>query len=217
MNQMKCLAATLFMAIACCTAHAQTLAITEYGDSIYVYNDGTWSYLNEDFEENFVSLPSELPNGGTFKKPSSATSDVTGPDNGYKISFQPKEWKKIMPSELNDDASHAFSMVNNDGYAMLIYERIGIPLESLAQIAIDQAVSVAPNLALRTAEYRVVNGKKMLCMQMDGTMQGIDFTYYGYYYSDENRSIQFISYTGTGLFNELKDTFEQLLNGLEIP
>lgn len=196
---------------------AQTLAITEYGDSIYVYTDGTWSYVNEFMEEFELSLPEDIAYGGNFKKPSTATSDVTGPNNGYKVSFQPKIWKKIPPAELNSDASHAFSIVDGDGYAMVIYERIGIPVVSLGQIALEQALTVAPDLELRKTEYRTVNGKEMLCMEMGGTMQGIEFTYFGYYYSDDNRSIQFISYTGTSLFNELRDTFEQLLNGLEIP
>jgi len=201
------------------SAQAQTMAITLEGDTVYLYNDGTWDF-NGEYEDYSIAgplLPETIATGGSYKTPASNTSEVTGPENGYKIKYNPKDWEKIVPGEINEDASHAFQMKNDDGYAMMIFERVGIPLESLAQIAIDQAYSVAPDLVVEKTEKRTINGKEMLFMQMSGTTSGIPFTYFGYYYSDENRSIQFLAFTGANRFEVVKPQFEALLNGLIIP
>ena len=50
-------------------------------------------------------------------------------------------------------------------------------------------------------------------MQMDGTIQGIKFTYYGYYFSSPNGTIQLLTYTSSNLLNEYKKEFEDFLNG----
>jgi len=200
-------------------ANAQTMAVTLEGDTVYLYSDGTWDFTGEfaDYSIGSPLLPEELTYAGSYKSPASNASEVTGPESGYKVKYNPKEWEKIVPGEINDDASHAFQMKNDDGYAMVIFERVGIPLESLGQIAIDQAFNVAPDLNLEKAEKRTINGKEMLCLQMSGITSGIPFTYLGYYYSDENRSIQFIAFTGSNRFEVVRDQFEAMLNGLIIP
>lgn len=208
-----------FLLLAGLNAQAQTMAVTLEGDTVYLYNDGTWDF-NGDLEDYSIAgplLPEDLAMGGSYKSPASNSSEVTGPDSGYKIKYNPKEWEKIVPGEINEDASHAFQMKNDDGYAMVIFERVAIPLESLGQIAIDQAYSVAPDLVIEKTEKRTINGKEMLFMQMSGTTSGIPFTYFGYYYTDEERSIQFLTFTGANRFEVVKPQFEALLNGLIIP
>ena len=51
-------------------------------------------------------------------------------------------------------------------------------------------------------------------MHMTGTIQGVKFTYYGYYYSNSNGTIQFLSYTGNNLIKTYLNDIEILLNGL---
>lgn len=63
-------------------------------------------------------------------------------------------------------------------------------------------------------EYRYVNGLKVLMIQMTGTIQGIRFTYYGYYYTSDNGTIQFLTYTGENLFEGYLKEIEPFLNGL---
>ena len=63
-------------------------------------------------------------------------------------------------------------------------------------------------------EYRTINGVKVIMMQMPGTIQGIKFTYYSYYYSNSNGSVQFLTYTSQNLFETYKKKMEDLLNGL---
>jgi hypothetical protein len=51
-------------------------------------------------------------------------------------------------------------------------------------------------------------------MEMQGTIDGIDFTYLGYYMSTPAGSTQWMVYTSTNLMNEYRDEIETLLNGL---
>jgi len=100
-----------------------------------------------------------------------------------------------------------------DLYAMLISEKMEIPMETLKIIAFDNAKSAAPNMKITKEEYRMVNGVKVLMMQMEGTIQGMEITYSGYYYSNENGTIQLLTYTSQKLFDSLKGEIEKMMNG----
>ena len=78
------------------------------------------------------------------------------------------------------------------------------------------AKSIAPDIKVVMEEYRIINGKKVFCMQMNGTTQGVKFSYFGYYYAYEHGTIQFITYTSQSLLNEYKPDMEELLNGFTI-
>lgn len=57
-------------------------------------------------------------------------------------------------------------------------------------------------------------GVKVLLLQMNGTMQGIRFSYYGYYFSNSNGTVQFVTYTSTNLITSYLPKIELLLNGI---
>ena len=84
----------------------------------------------------------------------------------------------------------------------------------MKSIAFENAKSAAPDIRIVDEEYRIVNGTKVLMIQMSGTIQGIKFTYYGYYYSNENGTIQLLTYTATNLLKEYNQDIEAFLNGL---
>ena len=60
---------------------------------------------------------------------------------------------------------------------------------------------------------RQVNGTELLCLQIKGTIQGVAFIYFGYYYSSDAGTVQMITYTGQNLFEEFQSDFEEFLNG----
>jgi len=53
-------------------------------------------------------------------------------------------------------------------------------------------------------------------IQMDGTTQGIRFSYYGYYFSNSNGTIQFVTYTSQNLLDNYVNDCEELLNGFVV-
>lgn len=97
---------------------------------------------------------------------------------------------------------------------MLISEKIQIPITELKDIAIENAKSVSSDLKLIKQEYRKVNNIEVLLLQMSAEIKGIKFMYYGYYYSNENGTIQLLTYTSEKLFSGFINEIELFLNGL---
>ena len=120
------------------------------------------------------------------------------------------------PAKLNPEADVALQFLGGDVYSMVIYEELEIPVKQLSQIALDNAASVAKDIQMIDREYRVVNSDTVVCMQMEGTTQGIGMVYYSYYYSNKNGSIQFHTFTGKSLLGKYKSAIEDLLNGFMI-
>jgi len=99
---------------------------------------------------------------------------------------------------------------------MIITESTELPLDVLRNAALANAKEAMPDVHIVKEEYRTVNGVKMLYLQMDGSTQGIEFSYSGYYYSNESGTTQFVTYTSRSLFAKYKATAEEILNGLVI-
>lgn len=108
----------------------------------------------------------------------------------------------------------SFAKNISDLYGMVITEQIEIPLTTLKTLALENGKKVAPDLRIIKEEYRHVNGKKILMLQMHGTMQGIKIAYIGYYYSNSNGTIQLVSFTSQNLVNKFYTEIQTLLNGL---
>ena len=190
---------------------AQKKAVTENGEEVILYDDGTWDYLNsQDY------LVTQIPiNPKAFEKGKNSTFLLKS--NRLNVGFwlDPKAWS-FRKSTENPDAEYEFNMKEEDLYGMVLTEKFEIPLQSLKLIAVENAKEVAPDLKVIKEEYRNVNGLKVLLLHMNGTMQGIKVSYYGYYYSNETGTVQFITYTSQNLMNTLIEEGEKLLNGLVV-
>jgi hypothetical protein len=194
-----------------CTAEilfAQKKAITENGEEVILYNDGTWKYENEEGKTVEITF-----NPTSFSKGKKATFLLKSTKNNLGFWLDPSKWsfKKALN---NEHAEYELQYKEGDLYAMIISERVEIPLENLRGIAIENGKSVAPDLKIVKEEYRTVNGLKVLLLQMNGTLQGVKFSYYGYYYSNSEGTVQFITYTSQNLLEKHKSTCEELLNGI---
>ena len=188
---------------------AQINAVTETGDEVILYEEGTWKYLNDSIIENSV-----IPvNDKEFFKGKKSTFLVKSKKLNVGIWINPKSWSFTKGTD-NDAFEFQFQKKGDDLYAMLISEKMQIPIETLKGIAIENAKSAAPDIKVIKEEYRNVNGIQVLMLQMSGTIQGMRFTYYGYYYSNSNGTIQLLTYTGENLFNNYLNDIEEFLNGL---
>src|SRR5690554_224602 len=190
--------------------YAQQKAITERGEQVILHNDNTWEYLpGEEFIETEI-----LTNPKKFEK-DEASSFLLKSSN-FDIGFwvNPKKWSFIKSTDLESAAEYEFELKGEDLYGLAITEKIEIPLTTLKQLAIENARSIAPDMKVVKEEYRNVNGLEVLLLLMHGNMQGIKFAYYGYYYSNENGTVQFITFTSQNLMEKLIEESESLLNGL---
>lgn len=186
-------------------------AVTETGETVILYKDKTWKYVNDSIIE-----VKEIPtNNYKYIKPDESSFMVKS--NKMPIGFwlNPKKWS-FKKSVSNEAAEFTFTLKNSDLYAMAITERTKIPLENLKKIAIDNAKEVAPDVTVEKEEFRTINGKKVLMMQLGGTTQGIKFKYFAYYFSGEIGVVQFVTYCSDNLFEDYKKDMETFLNGIVV-
>jgi len=193
--------------------HAQITAVTGTGDEVILYDNHTWKYANKTDTET-AAIQTNKTN---FKKSSSSGFEVSSNIvNNVKIYINPKKWT-FKKGEEGSSAEYNFTHVGkNEAYGMIISERVQIPLLSLRDLALKNASNAAPDIKVVNEEYRNVNGTQVLFIQFTGTISGMNFTYFNYYYSCERGTIQLLTYTFTNLANENKPEMEELLNGLVI-
>lgn len=188
--------------------HAQKKAVTETGEEVILFEDGTWKHANESDQAN-VEIQT---NPNKFKKSDNSTFLLKSTRLNVGFWINPKKWK-FQKAVENPDAEYELELKGEDLYSMVISEKVEIPLTTLKEIALENGRAISPDVHIFKEEYRTVNGLKVLLLQMNGTMQGIKFSYYGYYYSNPNGTVQFITYTAQNLLETYIKDIEELLNG----
>ena len=185
-------------------------ATTTDGRDVVLKTDGTWQYSEE---KQASSQPTNrLPQ---FFKPKSATVLLKGKRVKYGLWYDPSKW--IVDQDIdNASAEYELTHVEGDRYVVIIPERIQIPLETLRIAAITNAKKVAPDTRISFEETRIVNDRKILCLKLDATIQGIPVSYVNYYFSGKAGAVQVMAYTGQNLLDEYQPDLMDLLNGFEI-
>jgi hypothetical protein len=199
----------LLAALVAPTCYAAQKAITDTGEEILIYSDGTWKYA-----DSSKDAPAAIEtNPARFVKPKSATFLLKSQKNQSAFWLDTDKWS-FKRSKKNADAEYAMQLKGKDLYGLAISEEVQIPMESLIDIALENARNVAPDIHVVKKEYRVVNDNKVIFMQMSGTMQGMKISYLGYYYSDKSGTTQYITYTASNLVDKYRTEIDHFLNGL---
>ena len=172
-------------------------AKTTDGKEVILRDDGTWSYAPD--------------SGGA--KPDAPT--YKGKRGTFALYLPPDAWKKQDRSN-NKAAEVEFVHKDGDIFALVIAERIKIPLEILKKTVVGNLQAIDENAKVVFEEKRQVRGKEVLCMTMEATIQGFEAAYHGYYYSDDDGTIQVLTYTGRNMFKEAKPDMEGFLNGFDV-
>ena len=188
---------------------SQKTAVTETGDVVILYDNGTWSYLQKDT----ISVEDIDVNPIRFTKSVTSLFLLKSTRVNVACYINPEKWSFTKTKE-NEAAEYEINNMKLGLYGMLITEKLDLPLESLANIALDNARDAAPDVEVTEKEYRYVNGLKVLMMRMTGTIQDIRFSYYGYYYSTKNGATQYLVYSSEEIVNQNLSEIEELLNGL---
>ena len=220
---MKSLILLLFSAILSISSYelaAQTKAVTEKGDTIFVYDNGTWSYELEEIDDSFndldfLKLPLSIDTLTEGKKyPSSAKSEVRSKENGFVVRYDDKKWKRVPPGNLNAEADFAFENKFVEIWCVVIAEESSFSPDNLFRIA---KMTMEKNLDARTqilkTELVTVNGNKVLRGVVKADVSGISFVFDSYYYSNELGSVQFTTWTSENLWKKYESEIAELLNG----
>jgi hypothetical protein len=185
---------------------AATEATTRDGKVVLLFPDGTWRYKDKE--------PEKKP-AGSFTKPENAT-EVKKSDKGFlEIWYDPDKW--VTPGGLeNSAAEFNFKHKSGDAYALVVIERLTMPLQNLRDVGVNNAKKVAPDAKVVMEEERTVNGQKVIAVQIEATTNGIPAKYFNYYWSGKAGCVQLITFTGQNLFEEYGTDMQDLLNGLTV-
>ena len=177
---------------------AETLkAVTEDGKPVILNSDGTWRYAA-------IAQAS---------KPAQATKLLKGTRVQYGLWMDESKWLLVKDKSDNPERDYAFRHVTGDAHALVIAERLEVPMESLKVIALQNARNAAKDVRVTKEEFRNVNGTQLLSLEMEGTIQGIPLVLHGYYYAGKRGTIQVIAYAGRNLFEEYRRDMDNLLSG----
>lgn len=202
---------------------AQIRAVTERGDTIYVFNDGTWSFTMDGFgTDGYADDPGlfsirtlDIDTLNTsFKYGKLARKTAESEKGFFTIRYDETLWKRVPPGELNDDAELAFESRKEDIYCIVITEKIEIGAENIVQIAIDNMRETTGRpVDVIKLEKRTVNGADVLRAVLGASYSGIEFIFDSYYYSSEAGTVQFTTWTGRNLWEDYEAEILELLNG----
>ncbi len=178
-------------------------ATTTDGRKVLLKADGTWQFVqNTDVSAGRAAT--------SFGKPGASAASLTLKGQRFVIWYDSSRWIQ----QTSDDPSRfEFSHKDGDVYAVVIAERIPMRPELLRDMAIRNAQEASPDAKVIFDESRVVNGTELQCMKIQGTIEGINFIYYGYYYTGNAGTIQVLTFTSSNLFAEYEQQMLDFLNG----
>lgn len=185
-------------------AAGEISATTDAGEQVILFPDGTWEYASQQAkgQESDAAVPAN------------ADASLESERQKYAIYYDDSKWSQV--DKLAEVAEFSLLHATGDGFALSIFDRIPIPLENLKNIALNNARGAAPDVEIVEQRRVTVNGQEMLRLKMQGTIEGISFTYFGHYASGNWGALQFLTYTATPLFEEYQQDFLELLNGLVV-
>ena len=188
---------------------AQIKAVTEDGKIVILNMNGTWKFQDE--ESNEIT---EIPMSNIrYTKDTKANFLLKSKKTNFGFWINPQKWT-ITPSTKEEATEYGLRLKDEDLFALILTEKIEVPLETLKNIALKNAKEAAPDATIAKEEYRVVNGKKVLMLTITRNIQGINFIYFGYYYSSKSGTVQFLTYPAQNMYDGYLSECETLLNGL---
>jgi hypothetical protein len=202
---------------------AQTMAVTKDGDTVYLYDNGTWSCSDEEEESDnaFENIFDEDIHFDTitkpFFKPKIATKKVSSKLEFFDFYFNEKTWKQILAKTINSEVEFAFRHKENDIFFAIIPKESELGRTFLFKTAITNVEQGSGNpVKVIKKEVKTINGKTFVHAVFEANFNGFEATFMGNYYSDENGSVQFICWTGTNIFEKYQDQMEDMINGAVI-
>jgi hypothetical protein len=217
LNQtMKRLLLLLIFSTLFCSLKSQVKALTENGREVVLYDNGTWKYVSNSANEISNDKDEITTNSHSYFKGAGATFLVKSNRLNIGVFMNPTKWTFSAHKENEVNPEYTFTLKSGMGYGIIISEKTEINLLELKKVALKNAQDAAPDAKITSAEYRTVNNIKVLCMKFTGTISGIKFVYFGYYYSNSNGTVQFLTYTSEKMFDEAQTELESLLNGFTV-
>ena len=204
--------------------HTQTLAVTEYGDTIYVYDSGRWAYEPDDAllepepEESYLDRQLTIDSSTVAYRTPPTADKVLSSNLGFvTIHYRDSLWQRVPPAQYNKDAEFVLKSRTTDLFALVIVEAGAMTSEAILKTALHNMKSYTKSEpTLHRVERRQVNGTEVLLATYGANVNGMNVTFAAYFYSSDRGTLQFMAWTTDNLYERVAADIEDLLNGLVI-
>lgn len=194
-------------------AFSQTKAVTDDGKAVVLFEDKTWKFVNESDALVWETIST---NPTLYVKNKNATALLRSKILDIGINYNPNRWtistqKRISFIEhlLNYESSGKMLI------GFMVTEKVEIPtLKNLKDILLAGVQSRVDYFRLKKAEYRIVNGLKVLYLHYIANIKGLDFEYVGNYYLDSAGYSGIVGYSLQKDYEQNAVEIEDFLNGL---
>ena len=130
-----------------------------------------------------------------------------------EIDYDSSHWK---PQETGEAGIYQFAHDSNAAYTRVISERVEIPIDKFGDVALANVRKADPNARETQRGWRTVNGKRLLYLEFEATLNNLPITYYGHYYSDPSGSVQIIGWTHKTVIDAYRDDIEMFVSGFQV-
>jgi hypothetical protein len=194
-------------------ACAQVKGVTEDGNDVILFDDGTWKFVNESDAQTLEKID-ENPAVFGKSKDQSALLKSSRLDAG--LYYNPKKWR-ISSQAVGSHIEYFLRDKNaeNPLFGFITTEKLQITdLKSLKNLMLANIQRNVDFFRLKQSEYRTVNGLKVLYLRYAANVKGLDFEYGTYYYLTNSGYCAVVFYSAQSEFEKNAAAAEQFLNGI---
>jgi hypothetical protein len=199
----------------------------EAGQPVVLRSDGTWTYQQQPSVERTLVLH---PNGtwsyepprqalkesiASFTKPGAATTLIEGEKVPYGIWIDDQTWQSTA-TESDDVIERRFTHVSGEVWGAVIAETTSLTEEFVKDFVSASARKHMPDADIVMQEKRVVNGKDVSFLNIEGTYNAMPLSYMTYYYVGEAGTVQVYTWTFKQLMPKYEQAMLDFLNGFVV-
>ena len=175
-----------------------------------------------------VALASVMLNGQAVPTPDQTPNHPTEPDiqkasaatRAFKIDFADAtlwlDWLKWF-DEKREPGKITFQHVDRRVLGYVLVDRTpGIPTSKMSDLALRNAMRLDPDARIRRQEFRQVNGKRMLYLELVLSQNSPPMVFAGYYHGGVKSNLQAVSWTFEKDFDKYRGVMEEFISGIEI-
>ncbi|MBW2715250.1 MAG: hypothetical protein JRD03_04200 [Deltaproteobacteria bacterium] len=152
-----------------------------------------------------------------YVRPASSSETLISKHEFVRIGFDPSVWE-MAPRFPESSQETEFTLKHETGgaWALVITESTPMSIAALRYAILANAQRTDPDAKIVFEEDRIVNGTRVLCVEMAFAPNQIPITYFGYYWASDEGVVQVVTFAERHLFPRFKDDATALLNGLMV-
>ena len=144
--------------------------------------------------------------------PTQSVAGLLKINDNITLRYNAAKWKPTPSHEAGQ-----FTLIHSSGaHALVIAERIAVPLDALQDVALANAQVADPNAKIVFRNRLRVNGVPVWFVKIEAEFDTVPTVYWGYYYANQSITVQVVAYTTKTLMPASENDMMELLNGLAV-